>query len=111
MTRIEKSRKAKVMRIANVIAKQLKGDYKARISTALKMVWKNERDSKVNDLDCHDKANRGFDSYLSAFGVNKYWFSTTSFYMMSEEIINYIKVERLAQLNNPQPKRELAFFN
>jgi hypothetical protein len=98
MTLIEKSRKAKVMRIANVIAKQLTGSYKARISIALKMAWKNERDCKINNLDVHDDANRGFDSYLYAFGLHKYWDNTTSFYLMSDNIMDFIKTERLTQI-------------
>ena len=99
MTLIEKSRLRKIMRLANVIAKGLEGDYRVRMSIALKMVYDSEKAIKRNQLSLDSEdAVRGFDSYLYAYGQGIYWFCTNEFYQLPEEIMYFVKQERLQQI-------------
>ena len=99
MNSIEKSRLRKIMRLANVIAKNLQGDYRVRMSIALKMVYQHENSLKGNRLSIeYSEANRGFDSYLYAWGMNIYWHSLSEFYVMSDDIMKYVKYQRLQEI-------------
>lgn len=80
--------------IAHAIARQLKGDYSARMSIALKLVNKSLNQLKSNQLSSdyikgHGKAN----FVLYCKGLGRYCTNTTEFYALSEEITQFIKSE------------------
>lgn len=81
MNSVIKSRLAAKMRLAHCIARQLTGDYSARMSYALKVVNREELNTA------------GFDSIIHTYGSNKYWINVTEFNCVCDEAIAYVKQE------------------
>ena len=81
------------MQLAHCIAKQLTGDYSARMSFALKVI----NNSKMNAY--------GFDSKLYAYGVNRYWLNMAAFLRFSYEVITFVENEMI-----DEPKKALIWW-
>ena len=81
------------MQLAHCIAKQLSGDYSARMSFVLRLI------SKAKDN------TYGFDSNTYAYGVNKYWLNMAAFLRFSDDVITFVENEMI-----DEPKKALIWW-